>query len=138
MTQPTDAEIAACIEAAKVKCVHPDAATTIDIVRAALSQWGTPTPTPAGEPWGCFVEGRVFIGQPPEHVRKLAKDAGWEIRWLYTAPPVREPLSSEQRDAIFAKLKFISDSGWELTWRMVVDKLEAAHGITKGAPHADT
>ena len=40
-TQPTDAEIAACIDAAQVKCVHPDAETTIEIARAVLAKWGT-------------------------------------------------------------------------------------------------
>lgn len=39
---PTDAEIAACIDAAQVKCVHPDAETTIEIARAVLAKWGTP------------------------------------------------------------------------------------------------
>lgn len=41
-TQPTDAEISACILAAKVKCVHPEAVTTIEIARAVLAKWGTP------------------------------------------------------------------------------------------------
>lgn len=49
-TQPTDAEISACILAAKVKCVHPEAVTTIEIARAVLAKWGTPAG--AGEPEG--------------------------------------------------------------------------------------
>ena len=46
-TQPTDAEIAACIDAAQVKCVHPDAETTIEIARAVLAKWAAPQPAPA-------------------------------------------------------------------------------------------
>ena len=49
MTEPTDAEIAACIDAAQIKCVHPDAETTIEIARAVLAKWATP-PAVAGEP----------------------------------------------------------------------------------------
>ena len=48
--------------------------------------------------------------------------------------PVREPLTSEQRNAIFDKLKFISDNGWEVSWWRVVDEVEAALGI-KGGQH---
>lgn len=44
---PSDEEIAACIASANVRCVHPDAETTIDIARAVLAKWGTPQPAPA-------------------------------------------------------------------------------------------
>lgn len=41
---PSDAEISAAISAAKVKCVHPEAETTINIARAVLAKWGAPQP----------------------------------------------------------------------------------------------
>jgi len=40
--RPTDAEIAECVREASVKCVHPDAVTTLDIARAVLDKWGPP------------------------------------------------------------------------------------------------
>lgn len=113
-TQPTDAEISACILAAKVKCVHPEAVTTIEIARAVLAKWGTPAG--AGEPdfyTACaWHEGGGEAGWIPlpgysnetEHgVKHLVLEAarkegykgtaagrllelGWEIRPVYLTP----------------------------------------------------
>ena len=46
MTQPTDDEISAAVTSAKVKCVHPDAQTTLDIARAILEKFGAPQRAP--------------------------------------------------------------------------------------------
>ena len=42
MKRPTDDEISAAVTSAKVKCVHPDAQTTLDIARAILKKFGAP------------------------------------------------------------------------------------------------
>lgn len=107
-TQPTDAEISACILAAKVKCVHPEAVTTIEIARAVLAKWGTPAG--AGEPVGYINQGMaphtkgkvVFHEKPTENL---------ELRWwtpdqpVFTTPQPTQaqagavPLTPEQKHA---------------------------------------
>ena len=55
-------------------------------------------------------------------------------KWGTPQPVEREPLTDEQRNAIFDKHCFLGDNGWEVNWWQVIDEVEAAHGI-KGGQH---
>lgn len=95
MTDPTDAEIAECIDAARVKCVHPDAATTIDIARAVLAKWGSQPVVPAGY-------ALVPVEPTPEMLSEIWVHKNGSLSEAYRAmlaaapqPVVREPLTDE-------------------------------------------
>jgi hypothetical protein len=99
----------------------------VDYTRAVLAKWGTPTP--AEEPVG-----HLRMGPKEEFVAtKRAEELDTDV-WhaVYTAPPVREPLTEAQRNAIYEKHYFIGDTGWEIDWSDVIDEVEKMHGITKG------
>ena len=89
MTEPTDDEIAACIEAAQVKCVHPDAKTTIEIARAVLAKWGQSAHS--GEPVAWLSPWRA------DQVTTDYDAYGKHGIPLYTAP---QPLPAAQGDAL--------------------------------------
>lgn len=62
-------------------------------------------------------------------------DLGWEIRPVYLTPqPVaREPLTDEQREAIWQECRY-DNGGWEVDCWEVIDAVERMHSI-KGGPH---
>lgn len=66
-----------------------------DAVRESITKWSTPTP--AGEPvyQACFQNGfwQDCSKERYEYLKnpKLTSVEDWEIRILFTAPPVREP-----------------------------------------------
>jgi hypothetical protein len=68
-------------------------------------------------------------------------DSGAEVREDFIemigalAAPVQEPLTTEQREEIYAKSDLAMRASENLLWRdAIVNYVEAAHGITKGAP----
>lgn len=119
MNKPTDAEIAECVHDAKVRFVHADADTTIEIARAVLSKWGQP----------------AHSGEPLIPFRHGCKWCGKTTACAHTQPqPVeREPLSPEQRTTAFIRAEKKMQSNINLSWRnALVDEIEAAHGIKVG------
>jgi hypothetical protein len=82
---------------------------------------------PEQEPWGACVSGRVFVGELPEHVRKLAEDEGLIIQWLYTTPPQRKPLTDEQMWELWNSQ---GDDAMEQQAAIAFARaIESAHGI---------
>jgi hypothetical protein len=122
-------------------------------MRAAIEKWRTHTP--AGEPvyqaqykdgfWqDCSKERYEYLKN-----LKMRSVGDWEFRVLYTAPPVREPLSDERAKALLKNsdlLDMFLHIGWYSAPRKNFDAngltliraIEAAHGITKGEPHGIT
>lgn len=101
-TQPTDAEISACILAAKVKCVHPEAVTTIEIARAVLAKWGTPAGAGEVVAWGIFdSQGFYEAASDQESAERFCahynKRKGVDPLKPYTAKPLTTPQSTQEQ-----------------------------------------
>jgi hypothetical protein len=147
MTQPTDEELTQLYKEVNGEIggkAQPLTAQRIfKAMRAAIEKWGTPTP--AGEPVAEVVECAVHGQQTLVEI-----DGRWKfLRYgdlLYTAPPVREPLTPEQINAAAKALAECMDYPWDHMpekgraemRKHAVTVISAAHGITKGEPHADT
>lgn len=134
-TQPTDAEISACILAAKVKCVHPEAVTTIEVARAVLAKWGSPVV--AGEPVA-VIEFTDGVKEP--RIMSWNDLPPGQHRVFTTPQPTQAqagavPLTADQREALWeshgpTRVKW---GHWE--WHQQgIEDAERAHGI-KGADH---
>lgn len=142
MTEPTDAEIAACIEAAQVKCVHPDAETTIEIARAVLAKWGTP-PAIAGEPYGYVYTVQVapVVGDERKVERTVftRSKPPCDALALYTTPPPTQaqagavPLNHKNIEPV---RRFLADRGIYLSDETTKALIVVAHGI-KGGQHGE-
>jgi hypothetical protein len=128
---PSDAEISAVIAAAKVKCVHPEAATTIDIARAVLAKWGAPQPV--AKPVGFANAGQLSNLSDGYAYIYPKKVTGASVA-LYTAPQpvVREPFTKAQQERLHQNRPANVGKGISLAdWRRAVEFIEAAHGIKK-------
>lgn len=93
------------------------------------------TPTPAGEPVAWRVRRLdspdywiVFLHYPVDAMM----DPEREVQSLYTAPPVREPLSDEQIGALSCRDGLTNVEVPVIAW--LVREVEHMHGITKGEP----
>ena len=85
MTEPTDDEIAGCIRAANVRCVHPDAETTMEIARAVLARWGQPSGAgEAAEHYRNAIASACEGWTMPDGLRKHLETALW-------SPPTPQP-----------------------------------------------
>ncbi|WP_440110237.1 hypothetical protein [Acidovorax sp. BL-A-41-H1] len=99
----------------------------VQIARAVLAKWGTPTP--AGEPVGHLRMG------PKEEFAATKRAEELDINvWhaVFTAPPVREPLSDEQIGALSCRDGLTNVEVPVIAW--LVREVEHMHGITKGEP----
>lgn len=128
MNKPTDAEIDA------VLCNHWPAfsmqATLVrmwlrDAMRASLDKWGQPAHS--GEPVFPFRHGCKWCGKTPvcEHTPQP----------IQTQPVEREPMTPEQRDALWESCKYDDGEEWTVDWEQIVDAVELHHGIKKGGQH---
>ena len=80
------------------------------------------------EPWGAFVDGRVFVGRLPEHVRKFSENAGVPIQWLYTSPLAQRTwvgLTDEEIDTLREANSEGRGAGWRFNFKGFARAIEA-------------
>lgn len=136
-----------------------------DLTRAVLARWGqpaiatritVPTNTMEQEFQNYYRRGfeagkkanrPAHSGEPVATVIKRGASRDWMserlgglpdgVYSLYLAPqPVeREPMTPEQRDALWESCKYDDGEEWTVDWEQIVDAVELHHGIKKGGQH---
>lgn len=140
-TQPTDAEILDAADDFRSQYNHGgttfDEFDALSFARAVLAKWGTSAPVGV-EPVARLEIGKTKGGVSITHIAEPAAFQLPEGMYaLYTAPqPVAlEPLTEEQREAIWQECRYDTGDGWVVDCWEVIDAVERAHGIKKGGQH---
>lgn len=135
-TQPTDDDLTACYREANGentgKAQPLTTARIFKAMRAAIAKWGTPVA--GGEPVAYVDQFELaHIGlEAFEPTISKAPVSPHDVA-LYTSPqPVREPMTPEQRDALWESYKYDDGEEWTVDWEQIVDAVERHHGITGG------
>lgn len=126
---PTDAELFEVIrEAARGGAVRRDGSTSLRIARAVLAKWGQPTQAAEPVAWAFkYDDGTWHDPSTTEH------SSGMRPLFAAPQPVAREPLTDEQREAIWQECRY-DNGGWEVDCWEVIDAVERMHSI-KGGPH---
>ena len=122
-TEPTDAELKAMWQ------LHAaDIGGIFYYARAVLAKWGQPTQEAEPVAWAFkYDDGTWHDPSTTEH------SSGMRPLFAAPQPVAREPLTDEQREAIWQECRY-DNGGWEVDCWEVIDAVERMHSI-KGGPH---